>query len=134
MPKRRRVLADFPADMIPNLLHQGGVSMQGLAKVIAALQRTDTSGPQWDRMGLGDVNQAMFRRAKCVDVVRMLSGAPWPWEYIDQCKLLTVLLTESVWLASLVRWCMGPLPGDTANSVVTVGGLRRVFAGKQACD
>ncbi len=67
MPKRRRVLAHFPVDMLPNLLHQGGVSMQGLARVIATLQGTDTSGPQWDRLGLGEVNQEMFHRIKCVE-------------------------------------------------------------------
>jgi hypothetical protein len=120
MPKRRRVLADFPVDMIPNLLHQGGVSMQGLAKVIAALQGTDTSGPQWDRIGLGDVNQAMFHRTKCVDVVRMLSGDPWPWEYIDPCKLLTVLLTESVGLQALYdgAWARSPATPQTPWSLL----------------
>ena len=120
MPKRRRVLADFPADMIPNLLHQGGVTMQGLAKVIAALQGTDTSGPQWDRIGLGDVNQAMFHRTKCVDVVRMLSGNPWPWEYIDPCKLLTVLLTESVGLQALYdgAWARSPATPQTPWSLL----------------
>jgi hypothetical protein len=110
MGKRRRELADFPLDLLPSLLHQGGVSMQGLASLIATLQGTDTSGSQWDRKGLGQANREMFDRTKCVDVVRMLSGDLWSWEYIDPCKLLTVLLTESVGLQALYdgAWARSP--------------------------
>jgi hypothetical protein len=110
MPKRRRVLADYPPDLLPNLLHQGGVSMQGLASLIATLQGTDTSGSQWDRVGLGQVNQEIFHRIKCVDVVRMLTGEPWSWEYIEPSKLLTVLLTESAGLRALYEgaWARSP--------------------------
>jgi hypothetical protein len=120
MPKRRRVLADYPPDLLPNLLHQGGVSMTGLASLIATLQGTDTSGSQWDRVGLGQVNRDIFNRIKCVDVVRLLSGDPWSWEYIEPSKLLNVLLPESVGLQALYdgAWARSPATPQTPWSLL----------------
>jgi len=110
MPKRRRVLADLPPDVLPNLLHQGGVSMKGLASLIATLRGADPSGIQWDRVVLGKANQELFHSIKCADEVRMVSGGPWSWIYADPCKLLTVLLSESVALQGLFdeAWARSP--------------------------
>jgi hypothetical protein len=110
MSKRRRVLADLPPEVIPNLLHQGGVSMKGLASVIATLRGADPSCIEWDRRVLGEVNQQLFHRIKCADAVRLLSGVPWSWLYVDPGKLLTVLLSESAALQGLYdeAWARSP--------------------------
>jgi hypothetical protein len=94
--------------------------MQGLASLIATLQGTDTSGTQWDRRGLGQANADLFHRIKCVDLVRMLSGDPWSWEYIEPGKLLNVLLTESVGLQALYdgAWARSPSTPQTPWSLL----------------
>jgi hypothetical protein len=119
MPKRRRELADFPPDELPNLLHQGGVSMKGLASVIAILRRSE-KGTEWDRKLLGNANQKLFHRIKCVDVVRTLAGDPFSWFYIDPCKLLALLLTESVGLQALYddAWARSPATPTTPWSLL----------------
>jgi hypothetical protein len=83
MPKRRRVLADLPPEVLPNLLHKGGVSMKRLASLIARLRSTDPSGIEWDRKVLGQANHELFHRINCVDDVRTLSGTMWSWIYVD---------------------------------------------------
>jgi hypothetical protein len=110
MSKRRRVLADLPPEVIPNLLHKGGVSMTGLASLMATLRGADPSCIAWDRAVLGEVNQELFHRIKCSDAVRLLSGVPWSWLYVDPGKLLTVLLSESAALQGLYdeAWARSP--------------------------
>ncbi len=119
MPKRRRDLADLPLDELPGLLHRGGVSMSGLVSVIAILRRSG-KGTSWDRRILGEANQELFHRIKCVDVVRMLSGDPWSWEYIEPSKLLNVLLPESVGLQALYdgAWARSPATPQTPWSLL----------------
>ncbi len=110
MSKRRRVLADLPPELLPNLLHQGGVSMKGLASLMATLRGAGTSGMNWDRNVLSQANQEVFHGIKCVDEVRLVSGALCSWTYADPCKLLTVLLSESVALQGLYddAWARSP--------------------------
>jgi hypothetical protein len=109
MSKRRRVLADLPPELLPNLLHQGGVSMKGLASLMATLRGASTSC-EWDRKVLGQANHEAFDGIKCVDEVRLVSGALCSWTYADPCKLLTVLLSESVALQGLYddAWARSP--------------------------
>jgi hypothetical protein len=59
---------------------------------------------------LGIANQELFHGIKCADEVRMVSGAPCSWMYADPCKLLTVLLSESVALQGLYAdaWARSP--------------------------
>jgi hypothetical protein len=94
--------------------------MQGLASVIAILRGNGSSGTEWDRKILGEANQQLFHRIKCVDVVRLLSGDPWSWFYVDPCKLLTVLLTESVGLQGLYdgAWARTPATPQTPWSLL----------------
>jgi hypothetical protein len=110
MSKRRRVLAGVPPELLPNLLHKGGVSMTGLASLIATLRGVDPSGANWDRRVLGEANQQIFNRIKCADAVRMLSGVHWSWLYVDPGKLLTLLVGESAALQSLYdeAWARSP--------------------------
>jgi hypothetical protein len=120
MPKRRREIGDLPANVLPSLLHQGGVSIAGLAKVIAVLRGSGSSGTQWDRIIMGDANSQVFHRIKCVDVVRMVSGEPWSWFYIEPGKLLTAMLTESVGLQALFEgaWARSPATPQTPWSLL----------------
>ena len=120
MPKRRRVLADLPPELLPNLLHQGGVSMTGLASLMATLRGADPSCNQWDRHVLGEANQETFHRIKCEDAVRMCSGVPWSWWYVDPGKLLTVLLGESAALQGLYddAWARSPATPQAPWSLV----------------
>jgi hypothetical protein len=119
MPKRRRVLADLPPELLPNLLHQGGVSMTGLASLMATLRGADPSCNQWDRHVLGEANQETFHRIKCEDAV-MLSGVPWSWWYVDPGKLLSVLLGESAALQGLYdeAWARSPATPQAPWSLV----------------
>ncbi len=120
MPKRRRVLADLPPELLPNLLHQGGVSMTGLASLMATLRGADPSCKQWDRHVLGEANQEMFHRIKCADAVRMLSGEPWSWAYVDPGKLLAVLMSESASLQGFYddAWARSPASPQAPWSLV----------------
>jgi len=119
MPKRRRVLADLPPELLPNLLHQGGVSMTGLASLMATLRGADPSCNQWDRHVLGEANQEMFHRIKCEDAV-LLSGVPGSWLYVDPGKLLTILLCESATLQGLYdeAWARSPATPQAPWSLV----------------
>jgi hypothetical protein len=119
MSKRRRVLAGVPPELLSDLLHKGGVSMAGLAGVIATLRGADPSCNQWDRHVLGEANQELFHRIKCADAVQM-SGVPWSWLYVDPGKLLTVLLSESAALQCLYdeAWARSPATPQAPWSLV----------------
>jgi hypothetical protein len=120
MSKRRRVLAGVPPELLPDLLHKGGVSMAGLASLIATLRGADPSCNQWDRHVLGEANQQLFHSIKCADAVRMLSGVPWSWLYVDPGKLLTLLMSESAALQGLYdeAWARSPATPQAPWSLV----------------
>ena len=120
MSKRRRVLADFPPALLPNVLHQGGVSIRGLASLMATLRGSASSDAEWDRKVLGEANQELFHRIKCADAVRMLSGVPWSWAYVGPGKLLTVLMSESAILQGLYddAWARSPASPQAPWSLV----------------
>ncbi len=120
MSKRRRVLADFPPALLPNVLHQGGVSIRGLASLMATLRGSASSNTEWDRKVLGEANQELFHRIKCADAVRMLSGEPWSWAYVDPGKLLAVLMSESATLQGLYddAWARSPASPQAPWSLV----------------
>jgi hypothetical protein len=120
MSKRRRVLADLPPDILPNVMHQGGVSMTGLAKLLATLQGTDPASVTWNRAVLGQANSEMFHRIKCADELRMLGGDSWTWIYVDPFKLLTILMAESVALQASYEeaWARSPASPQTPWSLL----------------
>jgi hypothetical protein len=94
--------------------------MKGLASIMGILRGSDTSATTWDRMVLGQANQELFHRIKCVVELRLVCGAPWSWVYVDPCKLLNVLLTESVGLQALYdgAWARSPSTPQTPWSLL----------------
>ena len=120
MSKRRRVLADVPLDQIPHVLHTGGVSMQGLAKLVTSLRGDGRNVTSWDRTVLTQTNAAVFQTVACSDELRTTTGATKTWTYADPCQLLSLLVAESPMLQATYEqaWSRSPAAIDRPWSLV----------------
>jgi len=93
MSKRRRVASSIPPGRLSDVLHQGGVSVSGLAKVMAALANDEARGR--DRIVLGQLNRADFMSMRCNFDLSTVSGEPIQVASLDPGLWLRRLVHES---------------------------------------
>lgn len=100
-PKRQR-LADTHAADVQQLLHLGGVSITGLAKLLDRLRANPgvVAAPVGEK-DLRRVNARAFSELVCRIEVPLLGGRTFEWEFLDPWKTLQLQVNKSMALRSL---------------------------------
>jgi len=135
MSKRRRD-GQFKTDKLPQLLHGGGVSMVGLAKILAALQDETDVAVNTMRNQLLRENQSALSGMWChVDVPCSTGGQPFRFGFVDPGKLLARILSDSPALQDLylAAWNRSPASFERPWSIV-IGFDEFIPGSKLSCD
>lgn len=84
------------------MLHIGGVSMKGLAKLIATLSGDNSqTAADSQRKELMVKNRELMNAIGCRDAFRTTTGTEWQWDYAEPGALLSLLVDSSDALQAL---------------------------------
>ena len=91
--KRRRTAAASTADSLGQLLHIGGVSTSGLAKILDRLQHMDLANvSDWQ---LRQANFTVFNKLAHTIKMDANGGGAFDWELLHPNKLLAEMVSEN---------------------------------------
>lgn len=117
MAKRSRLSLD--SQKLQQLLHKGGISMNGLADLVAALREDDLSR-EHVRKKMADANRSKFEEIRHSVELPLAEGGSWVWHFLDPAKLLASLIAESASLQRLYTqaWRRSPPSPENPWSLV----------------
>lgn len=81
--KRRRI-----DNTVRRLLHVGGVSTSGLAKILSELRSCEPLEEPVSRYTLRTANEAAFLELRCIVDLPLKTGGTIVWEFVDPTALL----------------------------------------------
>ena len=119
MSKRRR-LGTLDSSRLRDLLHTGGISMSGLAKLLTNLHDEDTSSAEHLRRALRESNQSSVSEMMRSVELPLLKGGTYAMHFVDPGLLLATLLQDSAALRDLyaAAWTRSPASPEQPWSLV----------------
>lgn len=100
MPQKRRRTSPLEQPSLADILHVGGASVIGLARLITSIRASDCSESTM-RKHMMDANRADFERIAHTIELPLLEGGTWLWTFIDPSHLLVSLVNASPSLGQL---------------------------------
>ena len=103
------------------MLHIGGISMKGLAKLIATLSGDNSqTAAEAQRKEMMLKNSELMNAIGCREALRTTTGKEWQWDYAEPGALLSLLVDESDSLQALYTdaWDRRPCSQESPWSAV----------------
>jgi len=94
MGKKARRLG-IEAAKLQEILHTGGVSTLGLARLLKRLSDADDVPVEVFRKRLMSANKDEFRKHEWKIQLQLADGEPWTWSLLDPATTLSTLLEKS---------------------------------------
>ena len=109
--KRRRV-GDVFNSRLADVLHTGGISTVGLARLISALDGDGGRATETARRALARENNRLLDELRCEIELPQRSGGTFRWVFLDPAKLLARSLAESPGLQDLFADALARKPNS----------------------